>query len=263
MARSALAEQKFEELNAKTQSGGMAPVIVKLRVVFRAEGELLNAASIQAQRAVIAQVQDSLMKEPTGYDPASLKRYESVPYLAVKVNAAGLEALRLSSNVIDIQEDERLAPSLINSTPASRVDFAWADGNTGAGKTVAILDSGVEKTHSFLSGKVVSEARYSTNNTDEHATSLCPGGVSDSTDVNSGLNCTVSSSCFHYTYVAGIAAGRAIGFSGVAKDANLISIQVFSRIDDSSACGGAAPCILSFTSDLMKGPERVYTVDFS
>jgi hypothetical protein len=111
MARSALAEQKFEELNAKTQSGGMAPVIVKLRVVFRAEGELLNAASIQAQRAVIAQVQDSLMKEPTGYDPASLKRYESVPYLAVKVNAAGLEALRLSSNVIDIQVGS--APSII------------------------------------------------------------------------------------------------------------------------------------------------------
>jgi hypothetical protein len=143
MARSDLAEQKFQELSAKANSQGTLAVIVKLRVAFRPEGELLNAAQIQAQRAMISQTQDSLMKELTGYDPASLKRFEYVPYLALKVNAAGLEELRLSSNVIDIQEDERLAPSLINSIPASRVDFAWADGFMGAGKTVAILDTGV------------------------------------------------------------------------------------------------------------------------
>jgi hypothetical protein len=79
LARSPLAEQKFQELTAKANFDGTVSVIVQLRVAFRPEGELLNAASIQAQRAVIAQAQDSLMKEPTGYDPASLKRYESVP----------------------------------------------------------------------------------------------------------------------------------------------------------------------------------------
>src|SRR5262245_34510493 len=53
MARSQLADQKFQELNAKARLGAMAPVIVKLRVAFRPEGELLNAAKVQAQRAVI------------------------------------------------------------------------------------------------------------------------------------------------------------------------------------------------------------------
>src|SRR5215510_1165545 len=192
MARSQLAEQKFQELNAKAQSGGTVSVIAQLRVAFRPEGDLLNAAKVQAQRDVIHQTQDSLMKELTGYDPASLKRFEYTPYVAVKVNAAGLEALRLSPDVIDIHNDNLLAPTLAESVPLTRAPFAWADGYTGAGKTVAILDTGVYKIHPFLSGKVLSEACYSTNNTDEHATSLCPGGVTESTAVDSGLSCTVA-----------------------------------------------------------------------
>jgi subtilisin len=263
LARSELAELKFQELNAKAQLGGMVSVIVKLRVAFRPEGELLIAARVQAQRAVIAQIQDSLMKELTGYDPASLKRYEYGPYVAVKVNAAGLEELRLSSSVIDIHEDKRLRPSLAESVPLINAPSAWENGYTGAGKTIAILDTGVDKTHPFLAGKVVSEACYSTSDTASGASSLCPGGVSESTSTDSGLNCTEPSECNHGTHVAGIAAGVegvAYRLSGVAKGANLISIQVFSQIDDSTSCGGTAPCLRSFTSDLMKGLERVYAL---
>jgi len=260
MARSQLAEQKFQELNAKAQSGGMAPVIVQLRVAFRPEGDLLNAAKVQAQRVLINQTQDSLMKELTGYDPASLKRFEHTPYVAMKVNAAGLEALRQSPNVINIHKDEFLRPALFHSVPLVGAPIMWANGYTGAGKTVAIVDTGVDKTHQFLTGKVVSEACYSTNNTDEHATSLCPGGVTESTAVDSGLHCGVSNDCAHGTHAAGVAAGTDPNFSGVAKGANLISIQVFSRIDDSSECNGSSPCIRALTSDLMKGLERVYSL---
>jgi len=260
MARSQLAEQKFQGLSAKAQLGGTVSVIVQLRVVFRPEGDLLSASSVQAQRAVIGQTQDSLIKELTGYDPASLKRFEHVPYLAVKVNAAGLESLRRSSNILDIHEDALLAPSLAESVPLIGAPIMWANGYTGNGKTVAILDTGVDKTHPFLSGKVVSEACYSTNNTTDHASSLCPGGVSESTAVDSGRNCSGVNGCEHGTHVAGIAAGKGDSFSGVAKDANLISIQVFSKIDDSSECGGSTPCVRSLTSDLMKALERVYAL---
>jgi len=259
MARSALAEQKFQELTAKANLDGTVAVIVQLRVAFRPEGDLLNAAKVQAQRDVIHQTQDLLMKELTGYDPASLKRFEYTPYVAVKVNAAGLESLRLSPDVIDIHNDNLLAPTLAESVPLTRASFAWADGYTGAGKTVAILDTGVYKIHPFLSGRVVSEACYSTNNTDQHATSLCPGGVTESTAVDSGLSCAISG-CSHGTLVAGVAAGKGSNFSGVAKEANLISIQVFSKIDDSSECDGNSPCIRSFTSDILKALERVYSL---
>jgi subtilisin family serine protease len=260
LARSQLAEQKFQELSAKAQSGGTVSVIVQLRVAFRPEGEMLSAASVQAQRDVIHQTQDSLMKEMSGYDPASLKRFEYTPYVAVKVNAVGLEELRLSPNVIGIDDDKLLAPTLAESVPSIGAPIMWGNGFTGAGKTVAILDTGVDKTHPFLAGKVVSEACYSSNNPTEHASSLCPGGNTESTDANSGLNCAGVSGCDHGTHVAGIAAGKGSSFSGVAKDANLISIQVFSQITDSTECNPSASCIRSFTSDLMKALERVYSL---
>jgi len=50
MARSELADRKFQELKAKARLNGTAPVIVKLRVAFQPEGELLNAAKVQLLR---------------------------------------------------------------------------------------------------------------------------------------------------------------------------------------------------------------------
>ena len=52
---------------------------------------------------------------------------------------------------------------------------------TGQGQTVAILDTGVDKNHPFLRGKVVSEACYSHNIPASGVTSLCPGGATAST----------------------------------------------------------------------------------
>ena len=154
-------------------------------------------------------------------------------------------------------------PSLQNTVPLIHADSgAWASGFTGAGQHVAILDSGVDKTHLFLAGKVVSEACYSTTNAAYGSTSLCPGGQ-DSIVSGSGVNCTGISGCDHGTHVAGIAAGKdpgGVGRNGVAKDANLIAIQVFSRFDSPSNCGSTAPCILSWSSDQMQALERVFAL---
>ena len=82
---------------------------------------------------------------------------------------------------------------------------------------------------------MVSEACYSTNDPFFSATSVCPGGVEASTAPDSGLNCdaldpSIADGCNHGTHVAGIAAGNGVGFNGMALDANVIAIQVFSKI---------------------------------
>ena len=74
--------------------------------------------------------------------------------------------------------------------------------------------------------------------------------------------------CDHGTHVAGIAAGQTspVGFDGVARGANIIAVQVFSRLHDSTGntpCANAersSPCALSFTSDQMQALEYVYNL---
>lgn len=258
LTRESYSIDHFREISERIQTRGTLPVIVRLRASFVPEGEIRGPAEARAQRMVIASARERLVDELVGYDPGSVKSFESLPFIAVTVNATGVEALRASGNVLDIEEDVLMRASLAQSVPLIGADSAWASGYTGSGQVVAILDTGVDKNHPFLAGKVVSEACYSTTATSQGAASVCPGGSSSSTVVDSGLPCSVSGDCDHGTHVAGIAAGKGSSFSGVAKDASVIAIQVFTRFNNADSCGGTAPCAMAFTSDIVKGLQRVY-----
>ena len=159
-------------------------------------------------------------------------------------------------------EDAILRPVLANSAPIIEADQAWASGYDGAGVTVAILDSGVDSQHPFLNGKVVEEACYSSTVAGESQT-VCPNGLDEQTGAGSAAPCQLAD-CYHGTHVAGIAAGNGAGagqpFSGVAKNAQIMAVQVFSEIIDPTICGGVAPCMGGYASDVIAGLERVYTL---
>ncbi|MBZ5535410.1 MAG: S8 family serine peptidase [Acidobacteriia bacterium] len=261
-----MAAQAFDSLIAKAEAGGSVRVIVGLRMNFHPEGQLGDAAVVQLQRSSIARAQDALIAQMTASNIQSLRRFSFIPYLAIEVDAAGLQLLKSFPEVVSVEEDVPVPPALAESVPLIGGPAAWASGFSGAGQTVAILDTGVDKTHPFLAGKVVSEACYST--TTANSTSLCPGGVQATTSPDSGINCDTLTMpiCAHGTHVAGIAAGKAngaIGFSGVAKDANIISIQIFSRFDNPVDCGGSAPCVLSYDSDQIFALQRVQELSSS
>lgn len=256
LVRTEAGEAHFAELRTRVDDAGLIPVIVRLRAAYRPEGELRDLLDIRAQRSVISNVRARVMDEISGYDASSIKDFEYVPYVALKVNATGLASLQASANVLDVEEDGLKRPSLTQSVALIGANNAWSNGYTGAGQTVAIIDTGVDKNHPFLAGKVVSEACYST--AAGGSTSLCPGGVPTSTATDAGLPCGISDDCSHGTHVAGIAAGKGSNFSGVAKDSNIVAIQVFSRFDSATRCDGNPPCALAFTSDIIKGLERVY-----
>jgi subtilisin family serine protease len=139
----------------------------------------------------------------------------------------------------------------------------WSSSYTGSGQTIAILDSGVDGTHPFLTGKVVAEACYSSINATDGAASVCPGGVTQSTATGSAMpygGACPAGDCDHGTVVAGIAAGTNATFSGVAPGATLIAIQVFSVFNSVANCGSSAPCTLTYTSDQILGMQQVYAL---
>lgn len=240
---------------ALPQSAESIRVIVGLEVGFAPEGSL-RTAQAQAQRVSIAETQSQVLAAVAGLGAQDVKLFQSMPYMALRVSAEGLAALGAHSSVSSITPDEALPPALVESAALIGASTLWTSGVTGATRRVAVLDTGVDKTHPFLNGKVVSEACYSS--TTATSTSLCPGGVAQSTASGSALDCTGTPGCGHGTHVAGIVAGKGSSFSGVARDAELIAIAIFSRFTDTTTCYGSTSCLRTFYSDQLLALERVY-----
>jgi subtilisin family serine protease len=249
-------------LFARASQFGSVRVIVGFDAGFQPEGQLNSAARIENQRMAIDITQDVVLNSLAAHDVRNVKRFSTIPYMALEVDEAALEALWMDPDIISIQEDIPVPPTLAQSAALINADAAWGEGYDGTGVVVAILDTGVDKTHEFLdSGKVVSEACFSSNDGNYGSTTVCPNGLEEQVGPGAGVNCDAGTyGCDHGTHVAGIAAGygSSLEFDGVARGADIIAIQVFSEFTDPYFCGSKDSCVLSWTSDQIKGLERVY-----
>ncbi len=256
-------EADFGRMKVAGAPAGKTRVIVGLKTAFTPEGALPEDRRA-AQRSDIARATEDVRRALAGTEHRVIHTYETVPYIALELSPKALDRLQSEGVAASLQQDTADRPTLAQSTGIIEATEAATStiGRTGVGQTVAILDTGVQKTHTFLQKsaggtKVVSEACYSGN-------SNCPGGVAESTASGSGVNCTYAADgCRHGTHVAGIAAGRGGAFSGVARHADLIAIQVFSQFTGAANCGSPPaedPCTLSFVSDQIKGLERVFAL---
>ena len=243
---------------AAKHSRGLVPVIVRLAVPFAPENRMDDAV-VRKQRAEVAEAQAEVFTVLSRLKFDAVKRFATTPFLALRIEAGGLEQLAASPSVAEIIPDAIERPFLAESTQLSGADVAWSVGATGSGQVIAVLDTGVDASHPFLAGKVVHEACFSTNYAVEQRVSACPNGAESQLGTGSGAACSVPGDCSHGTHVAGIAAGSGSSFSGVAPGADIIAIQVFHVVNDSGSCvGGAAPCVRTYTSDLMQALEHVY-----
>lgn len=247
--------QQFDTLRTFLSQSEWVPVIIH----FDLE-KIPQPYSEQSLTTRIGQVRDKILAILPADSFQNVKAYNHFPLLGITINLKALQRLEQDNRIIHIRRDQLKKPFLGQATPLIHATDAWQIPIDGTGQVVAILDTGVDKNHPFLANKVVSEACYSTTYEPYGATSLCPGGVSSSTASGSGMHCSGIEGCDHGTHVAGIAAGKdpgGIGYSGVAREAKIIAIQVFTRIAD---CGEGEPCISAFDSDVIQGLDRVYAL---
>ena len=229
----------------------------KVRVIFTLSPQMLSAREGAAQidlfnlpADALANGQNRLLDSMKSLGISETKPVMGTPLVVGVVNAQQLRALSESGQVGRMEEDIAVAPTLAQSVPLINAPTYWGAGagTRGQGTVVAVLDTGVMSNHSFLAGKVVSEACFSTTSTTTAA--LCTNG---STAVGSGAPCTtMSAGCWHGTHVAGIAVGKqnsSTAFNGVAPEAKILAIQVFSGV----TTGG----ITGFSSDIFAALAHV------
>ena len=233
-------------------------------------------------RTAIKGTADGLLQNLPANSFQHKRTFSFVPGIALFVNEAALQALANNPRVENIYENrpEKLPPiiseptqsdlskpHLSDSTPLVGADVAWAKGYTGAGQYVAILDTGVLTRHEMFSGKSFSEACFGTyasgtEPADYTSSPVCPSG--DEVQITVGAAAPHAGD--HGTHVAGIAAGSNSGSTagvttrGVAYQADIIAVQVFSEFISEGICGSPNPCYLSWPDDQIVALEHVYSL---
>ncbi|MGV6859744.1 MAG: S8 family peptidase [bacterium] len=254
------------ELAQRLASQGGVRVIVELDSSSRSGVSNGVGAGVPRilPRNEVAILRTSFLSKVPALAATPRKDFQFLPLMAFEMTPKVLSQLSSVAGIKGIYEDIALRPTLAESGALMDTADAYAASVEGAGKVVAILDTGVQTSHPFLAGKLVDEACYSTTSAADSASTLCPNGVESSTTAGSGVNCSASlAGCDHGTHVAGIAVGQAASqpaFTGVGKGAQYMAIQVFSRFDDPAFCGSNSPCIASYISDQLAALERVYAL---
>jgi subtilisin family serine protease len=110
---------------------------------------------------------------------------------------------------------DKVLPSLNSSTQRINNNALLSLGYSGQGYTVAVIDTGVDFSHSFLAGKKAGEACFT-------ATNSCPNGTNEM--IGDGA---ARPTHWHGTHVAGIIAGTSSTMRGVAPSSKILGINVF------------------------------------
>ena len=234
-------------------------VIVGLDIPFTVEGEL-TAEERAAQQGAIQAAQQSLLARLSAGRFSDRRLYRHIPFMSLVVDKEGLAQLLADPALSSVREDELAQPTLNTSIPLIQADVANTLGCSGAGQSVVVLDTGADTGHPFFGGtNVPAEACFSTTSASWGSTTTCPGGASSETGPGAGSNCpTGTFGCDHGTHVSGIAVGDDGSLFGVARDADLIPVQVFSQFGSTCASYGLpSPCALSFTGDQIAGLDFV------
>ncbi|MFA5683120.1 MAG: S8 family serine peptidase [Lysobacteraceae bacterium] len=149
------------------------------------------------------------------------RRFDSFPGFAARLDAAALEALRKQGGAMRVGFDAGGSGDLLQSIPLAEVTPVQLAGLTGAGRKVAILDSGVRLDHQSFTGRIIDQACFCSG-----GSGCCPNG--QTTQFGAGA---AADGHGHGTNVTGIAAGNSVASvpRGVAPGASIVAVRVLDQ----------------------------------
>ena len=135
------------------------------------------------------------------------------------------EHLVIAGNPMKNEDDTQKTVTLEGHTEdLTSVSIAHDLGFTGKGSTVAVIDTGLDPDHPEFTGRVIGERCYGTEGSDEEFIFHSPCVSEDSATPQNTIN--YLSSFNHGMHTTGIAAGK----GGIAPDAGIVAIQVFTDL---------------------------------
>lgn len=190
------AEQAEVEARHRTLAdrGGLE---ASLRAV-RAEWDALELSARQAAFAEIAPAispsQDAVAKMLQQNGATVRRRYLAMNMIAADVPAAALDRIAADPAVAEVFPLVRHVPQLQSSVPALGATTFWNAGYSGAGQSVAVLDTGVKRNHPAFVGLTIADHIF----LGAGLTDPCFGDNANSAEDQNG----------HGSHVAGIVASR-------------------------------------------------------
>lgn len=164
-------------------------------------------------------------------DEQAIRDLRAIPYSVVEASAEEIDRLLADGTITRAVPDRLARPSLDVSTAQIGADAVWPT-TEGAGRVVAILDTGVQANHNHLAGRVVHQACFADDEDGVVGVGDCPNGQFQQTAPTGPAPdpaepCTRLPACEHGTHVAAIAASDHGTYTGVAPAAGIMAIQVF------------------------------------
>lgn len=259
----------YSELLDEVRDQSSIILRVGLAVPFAMEG-ILSPSQVTFQRDEIATAQQRFIEQ---FDSTKAKPFSNIPFITVKVDEAGLEKLLQLPEVLTIERIQRYTTMLPESLPIIGADTAYESNLRGSDWNVVVIDTGVDKNHSFLQDKVVYEACFSGIAGFDVQNSLCPNGESIDLSNNSGQACDINISpiCAHGTHVAGIVAGHVTvpgvftgneqqaGLQGVAPSSGIVSVQVATATGP-NCDPNFQSCLGAYDEDIIRALNHIYDV---
>jgi subtilisin family serine protease len=202
-------------------------------IVVLKPAEMLPRAQKAQQQANVAAIQSGVLSRIAAPAQFNVRyQYKNFAVMTGRVNAEGLKQLGADPDVTAVGLNGREEGLLAESVPFINADDVHDQrDSTGAGITVAVLDSGIDTNHPDLADNIAAGAWHFLNNGNDQG----PGAEDDNG---------------HGTHVAGIITSQGtVASAGVAPDADILAVRVLADDGNGRTTG--------FTDDIINGIDYV------